>query len=191
MLDTAIPAVLRRGPYLPAPSTPSPASSHAVNPAFDTYRIGTVLEMVRHAALALAVEEGKRVRICVQQSMGEGVFQGLPLALSSMRPVLERMDWGAQLAAGQKAQPGDVKAPRDEAMIRFGQVGASEVRPDDDVIFVIAPQNVVGAVVVHLLDEMCVAAAGRPVILINPSLGDRPSSNNMMQVGCGSGADAA
>ncbi len=38
-----------------------------VNPAFDTYRIGTLLEMVRHAALALAVEEGKRVRICVQQ----------------------------------------------------------------------------------------------------------------------------
>ena len=36
----------------------------------------------------------------------EGVFQGLPLALSSMRAVLERMDWGSQLDAGQKAQPG-------------------------------------------------------------------------------------
>ena len=45
-----------------------------VNPAFDTYRIGTVLEMVRHTVLALAVEEGKRVRICVQQSLGEGMF---------------------------------------------------------------------------------------------------------------------
>lgn len=40
----------------------------------------------------------------------------------------------------------------------------------------------IGASVMDLLDEMAVAAAGRPMILFNPSLGDRPSSNNMMQV---------
>ena len=153
-----------------------------VNPAFDTYRIGTILEMVRHTVLALTLEEGKRVRICVQQSLGEGVFCGLPLALASMRPVLERMDWGPSLTPAQKAQPGDVQSPRPEALIRYGQVGANQIADDDDVVIVIAPQNVVGAMVIELLNEMCVAARGRPVILLNPSLEDRPSSNNMMQV---------
>jgi hypothetical protein len=45
-----------------------------VNPAFDTYRIGSILEIVRSITLALAENEGKRVRICVQQSLGEGYF---------------------------------------------------------------------------------------------------------------------
>jgi hypothetical protein len=43
---------------------------------------------VRHVTLALTAEEGKRVRICVQQPLGEGIFVGLPLSLASMRPVL-------------------------------------------------------------------------------------------------------
>lgn len=43
-----------------------------VNPAFDTYRIGTLLEMVRTIALRLAEQRGLRVRVCVQQSLGEG-----------------------------------------------------------------------------------------------------------------------
>ena len=40
----------------------------------DVYRIGTLLEMVREMAYALA-EDGKKVKVCVQQSMGQGVFQ--------------------------------------------------------------------------------------------------------------------
>ena len=40
----------------------------------DVYRVGTVLEMVRNIALNLA-QDGARVKVCVQQSMGEGVFQ--------------------------------------------------------------------------------------------------------------------
>ena len=40
----------------------------------DVYRVGTVLEMVRTVALSLT-EDGATVKVCVQQSMGEGVFQ--------------------------------------------------------------------------------------------------------------------
>ena len=40
----------------------------------DVYRIGTLLEMVREMAYQLAVD-GKLVKVCVQQSMGQGVFQ--------------------------------------------------------------------------------------------------------------------
>jgi hypothetical protein len=48
-----------------------------VNPAFDTYRVGTILEMVRQIVLTLTIQEGKRVRVCIQQSMGLGIFTGI------------------------------------------------------------------------------------------------------------------
>ena len=62
-----------------------------LNTSGDTYRIGTLLEMVRHVATDLA-NDGKRVRVCVQGSMGKGVFQALPIALSGARRVMELMD---------------------------------------------------------------------------------------------------
>ena len=43
-------------------------------------------------------------------------------------------------------------------------------------------KSVIGGMIVDKLEEMVVAAKGRPVILVNPSLLDRPSSNNMMQI---------
>lgn len=55
------------------------------NPEMDVYRVGTLLEMVRELAAEIA-EDGKRVKVCVQGSMGEGVFQGLPLTLSGKSP---------------------------------------------------------------------------------------------------------
>ena len=45
-----------------------------LNSEMDVYRIGTLLEMVREMAYQLAVD-GKLVKVCVQQSMGQGVFQ--------------------------------------------------------------------------------------------------------------------
>lgn len=145
-----------------------------VNPAFDTYRIGTMLEMVRSMALGLVEERGLKVRICVQQSMGSGIFTGLPLAIASMRPILERMDW-AGVPYGNE-DPNSV--------IRFGTVGPDQIKDDDDCILVIAPQNIVGGCVIDYLQPMCNYAEGRniPLIAINPMLGDRPSSDNQMQI---------
>jgi hypothetical protein len=40
-----------------------------MNPSMDSYRIGTILEMVRAITIKLA-EDNLRVRVCVQQSMG-------------------------------------------------------------------------------------------------------------------------
>ena len=45
-----------------------------LNPEMDVYRIGTLLEMVREIAYVVALD-GKKVKVCVQQAMGEGVFQ--------------------------------------------------------------------------------------------------------------------
>ena len=45
-----------------------------LNPEMDVYRIGTMLEMAREIAWQLA-QDGKSVKVCVQQSMGQGVFQ--------------------------------------------------------------------------------------------------------------------
>eukprot|EP01031_Cornospumella_fuschlensis_P026725 gene26725-32294_t len=153
-----------------------------VNPAFDTYRIGTVLELVRSITLPLTVQYRQRVRICVQQSLGEGVFAGLPLALSSMKPILERMDWGPNLTPEEKFSVADYKQPRKEALIRLGAVGADQVAEDDDILILISPQNIVGGMLVGLVEDMVKAAKGRPLILLNPRLEDRPSANNMMQI---------
>lgn len=46
-----------------------------LNPEMDTYRVGTMLELVREIALSLA-ETGNNVKLCVQGSMGEGIFTG-------------------------------------------------------------------------------------------------------------------
>lgn len=45
-----------------------------LNPEMDVYRIGTMLEMAREIAWQLA-QDGRSVKVCVQQSMGQGVFQ--------------------------------------------------------------------------------------------------------------------
>ena len=44
-----------------------------MNPTMDSYRIGTILEMTRAIVIRLA-EENLRVRVCVQGSMGVGIF---------------------------------------------------------------------------------------------------------------------
>ena len=145
-----------------------------VNPAFDTYRIGTMLEMVRNMALGLVEEEGLKIRICVQQSMGSGIFTGLPLAIASMRPILERMDWAGVPYGNENVN----------SVIRFGTVGPDEIKDDDDCIIVVAPQNIVGGCVIDYLQPMCSKAEGKniPLIAINPMLNDRPSSDNQMQI---------
>lgn len=38
------------------------------------YRVGTLLELVRELADALAAD-GRTVKVCVQQALGQGVFQ--------------------------------------------------------------------------------------------------------------------
>lgn len=50
----------------------------------DVFRVGTLLEMVREMAVGLA-QDGQRVKVSVQQSMGQGVFQAwatLPFSVS-------------------------------------------------------------------------------------------------------------
>lgn len=56
-----------------------------LNPEMDVYRVGTLLELTREVATRLA-EDGRRVKVCIQGSMGQGVFQGLPLSLSGAAP---------------------------------------------------------------------------------------------------------
>ncbi|KAK9806973.1 hypothetical protein WJX72_009126 [[Myrmecia] bisecta] len=136
-----------------------------LNPQMDVYRVGTLLEMVRDVATTLA-QDGKRVKVCVQQAMGQGVFQGLPLSLSGVRRIMDQMDWGS---VGE--------------FVSFGQVGADQV--DEAAFYVlICPQNVVGNTILTNLGEMVDAAGeqGKHVILVNPQLTDVPSAGGVMGV---------
>ena len=130
----------------------------------DVYRIGTLLELVRELAMKLAAD-GKRVRVCVQGSMGSGVFQGLPLSLSGVARILEMMDWG----------------DADEFISR-GSIGGDVPQPDDDYFILIAPQNIVGYAVLPYIQEMEASAGDRPMIMINPKLDDVQSAGNVMSI---------
>lgn len=113
------------------------------NPSMDSYRIGTILEMVRSIAIRLA-EENLRVKVCVQESMGVGIFTGVPKQLSGVAKLLQMMDWQSKQGEVNEGMVGDY--------VRFGGVGAQHVtntiqmengtiaQHQDDVFLIIAPQ---------------------------------------------------
>ncbi len=133
--------------------------------------------MARYVAIKIA-EQNLRVRICVQRSMGVGIFTSLPKQLSGVATLLEKMDW--QSGAGEE----------NEGMIgnyiNFGAVGKEHVVNtsaedgvfQDDVFIILCPQNMVGTgtSIIPLLQEMVEAVGDRPIILINPDLTDKVSS---------------
>mmetsp|Transcript_2582 Transcript_2582/g.7321 ORF Transcript_2582/g.7321 Transcript_2582/m.7321 type:complete len:355 (+) Transcript_2582:136-1200(+) len=137
-----------------------------LNPEMDVYRIGTMLEMVREMAMAVALD-GRKTKVCVQQPLGEGFFTGLPLSLSGVRRILEMMDWG-------EAAP----------FVALGQVGEDQVDDETDVFILISPQNIVNGTVIYELTDMVAAAEekGKAIILVNPILKDVPSSGGVMGV---------
>ncbi|CAK9177380.1 unnamed protein product [Ilex paraguariensis] len=137
-----------------------------LNPEMDVYRIGTLLELVRVLTLSFS-DDGKRVKVCVQGSMGEGALSGMPLQLAGSRKILELMDWGDYGAMG--------------TFINIGSIGAKEVDELDDMFILVAPQNAVGNCIIDDLKAMTDAAGTRPVILVNPQLKDLPSSSGIMQ----------
>ncbi|CAN0838562.1 Adenylate kinase 5, chloroplastic [Linum grandiflorum] len=137
-----------------------------LNPDMDVYRIGTLMELVREIALSFA-DDGKRVKVCVQGSMGVGALAGMPLQLAGTRKILEYMDWGNDGAMG--------------TFVNLGAIGAKEVDEQDDMFILIAPQNAIGNCIIYDLEAMTNAAGSRPVILINPKLKDVPASSGIMQ----------
>ncbi|KAG2314935.1 hypothetical protein Bca4012_065742 [Brassica carinata] len=137
-----------------------------LNPEMDVYRIGTLMELVRTLALSFA-DDGKRVKVCVQGSMGEGALAGMPLQLAGTRKILEYMDWGDDATLG--------------TFVKLGAIGGKEVDEEDDIFILVAPQNAVGNCIIDDLQAMTSAAGKRPVVLINPRLKDLPASSGIMQ----------
>eukprot|EP00242_Pyramimonas_sp_CCMP2087_P014052 CAMPEP_0198210270 /NCGR_PEP_ID=MMETSP1445-20131203/20000_1 /TAXON_ID=36898 /ORGANISM="Pyramimonas sp., Strain CCMP2087" /LENGTH=348 /DNA_ID=CAMNT_0043884289 /DNA_START=102 /DNA_END=1148 /DNA_ORIENTATION=+ len=137
-----------------------------LNTEMDVYRIGTALEMIRGIVTEL-VQDGKKVKICVQGSMGQGVFQGLPLSLAGVRRIMEAMDWGEDMLGN---------------FINLGEVGPEHVLPSDDVVIVYSPTSIVGSSIIPPLAAMCETIGDRPVILFNPRLTDVQSAEGIMGV---------
>ncbi|CAN0302331.1 unnamed protein product [Pylaiella littoralis] len=137
-----------------------------LNTAMDTYRVGTMLEMIRELAYSMA-DVGLNTRVLIQPAMGDGIFKSLPLALSGVMSIMQGMDWEEGLVGTH---------------VNFGELGNREdVSDEDDVFLVISPQGIPGFSVHPLLVDTVEAANGRPVVIINPDLKDRPSSGGIMQ----------
>ena len=94
--------------------------------------------------------------------MGQGVFQGLPLALSGVRRIVDKMDWGSGAD-----------------FISFGEIGPDEVDDETDVYILVAPQNVVGVSLFEYLKGMTEAAEAKkkPIVLVNPRLDEVKHEN--------------
>ncbi|KAJ8528095.1 hypothetical protein K7X08_015546 [Anisodus acutangulus] len=137
-----------------------------LNPSTDVYRIGTLMELIRVLALSFS-DDGKRVKVCIQGSMGEGALAGMPLQLKGSRQILEYMDWGDYGALG--------------TFVNIGSIGGKEVEKQDDLFLLVAPQNAVGNCIIDDMRAMTDAAGNRPVILVNPKLKDLPGSSGIMQ----------
>lgn len=120
----------------------------------DTYRVGTMLEVIRTTVLALAP---LRVKVCVQAAMGLGTFQGIPISLNGVRRILEMMDW--------PVRP------------RFGDISEGAV-DDSDVFILLAPQSIVGASIIDKMQEM--QLQNQSMILFNPRLQDVASPQGIM-----------
>lgn len=137
-----------------------------LNQNFDVYRVGTLLECVRELTTMLSAK-GKRCKVCVQQSLGQGVFCGTPLALSGVRRILQQMDWG-------------------DDEVTIGQLGKDQI-DECDAYIIISPQNITGHSVVPLIADMVEEASSRgdgpkQIVLINPQLNDIMSSGGVMSV---------
>lgn len=148
--------------------------------------IGTLLELVRAMAIKLC-EQNLRVRVCVQGSMGVGIFTGVPKQLSGVAKLLQMMDWQSEEGEENEGMVGNY--------LNFGSIGKEQVVnahtnadgkkvEQDDVFIIIAPQSMVGTdtSIIGPLEEMTLAAGDRPIILINPDLVDKVSSQGQQNV---------
>ena len=138
-----------------------------LNTSGDVYRVGTTLELTRAMARTLA-RDGKRVKICVQRSMGQGVFQALPLSLSGVSKLLGMMDFEEDVA---------------EMIDPNGGIGAEDGADDGaDAYILVQPQNIVGYSVLPYIAAMEEAVGDKPMIMINPKLDDIQSAGNVMSI---------
>ncbi len=149
-------------------------------------RIGTILEMTRTIAIRLC-EQNLRVRVCVQGSMGVGIFTGVPKQLSGVAKLLQMMDWQSNEGEENEGMVGK--------FLNFGSIGKEHVvdahttedgrkMEQDDVFILIAPQSMIGvdSSIIGALQEMVEAAGDRPIILINPDLTDKVSAQGQQNV---------
>lgn len=157
-----------------------------MNPSMDSYRIGTLLELARSVGIKLA-EQNLRVRICVQASMGVGIFTGLPKQLSGVSTLLQRMDWQSGEGEENEGMVGNFinfGAIGKEHVANAGEDGKGNREEQDDVFILLCPQSMVGieSSIIGALTDMVEAAGDRPVILINPDLTDKQSSQGQQGV---------
>jgi len=117
--------------------------------------------------------------------MSVGIFTGTPKQLSGVATLLQRMDWQSGVGEENEGMIGN--------FVNFGAVGknyvvnkgfdsAGKKIEQDDVFLILCPQSMVGveSSIITPLSEMVKAAGDRPVILLNPDLSDKVSSQGQV-----------
>lgn len=139
-----------------------------LDPSSDVYCRRFLLSLTWALVRVAAVQAGLRTRILVQKP-GD-FYGGLPLSVAGLARFLAA-DWRVS------------KDGWPEDMVRLGAMGRDErIADDDEVIVIVSPTNAISMPVVEDLQRLSVEAGDRPIVLINPRLGDVPSHSGVMQV---------
>ncbi|XP_047254690.1 adenylate kinase 5, chloroplastic-like isoform X2 [Capsicum annuum] len=94
------------------------------------------MKLIRVLALSFA-DDGKRVKVCVQGSLGKGALAGMPLQLAESQKILEFMDWGDYDTLG--------------TFVNSGSIGGKEVAGQDDLFILVAFQNAVENCIIDVI----------------------------------------
>lgn len=138
-----------------------------LNPELDIYDRRFLLQLTWAVIDVTAASCRLRTRVLVQ---GARAFGAIPLSIAGLRRNLD-----ADVELSRDAWP--------EQMIRTGDLeDPNDLADDDQIIVVISPTNAVSMPVINSMIQMVERARGRPVIILNPRLGDVPSHSGVMQV---------
>ncbi|GJD06136.1 Adenylate kinase 5, chloroplastic [Galdieria sulphuraria] len=142
-----------------------------LNPELDIYDRRFLLRLVWGLVRLLVLEKQKRVRIVVQ---GPSVSGGIPLAVAGLLRYLNE-DYQISRASW------DGKLQTHVSISTLGEC-LTQKDIDQDYCIVITPTNAVSTPITEQLFQLTQKYSNKPILLINPSLKDVPSTDGIMQV---------
>lgn len=138
-----------------------------LNPSLDIYDRRFLLQMAWAVISSTVRTHAYRTRVLIQ---GRRAFGAIPLSVAGLR-----RNFDADLKATLEEWP--------DTIVRAGELEENaDLDDDDEAIILLSPTNAVSIPVINAVMDIVDRAKGRPVVLINPRLGDVPSHSGVMQV---------
>ncbi|KAA8496874.1 Adenylate kinase 5, chloroplastic [Porphyridium purpureum] len=141
-----------------------------LNPALDIYDRRFLIKVIWDLVMRLADDRALTVQMMTQSATQ---FGGLPLSVAGLQKTL-----AADIRASSESWSEGLRT-----RVRLADLGPEHVTDDVDVFIFVSPTNAQGAPVVEqVMSTVERIGSERPILLINPRLGEVPSHSGVMQV---------